>query len=117
MNATFKQLTQDKITFWSFLLSFILFLTASIYILINLSKMPPLLPLYNRMPWGYTRLGGKFEIFIPVSLLIIFYIVNIISASIVYKKAILLSRIISAVTFAIALCTCIYIIEIIQLVI
>src|SRR5438270_10524662 len=96
MNATFKQLIEDKITFWSFLLSLILLLAASIYIFINLSRLPPLLPLYNRMPWGYTRLGEKFEIFIPVSILIIFYIVNIISASIVYKKAILLSRMISA---------------------
>lgn len=117
MNATFKQLIEDRITFWSFLLSLILFFATSIYIIVNFSKLPPLLPLYNRMPWGYTRLGGKFEIFIPLSIVIIFYIINVLSAFIVYQKAVLLGRMISAVTFAIALCTCIYIIEIIQLVI
>lgn len=117
MKETFNQLIEDKITFWGFLLSFILFLAVSIYILINLSQLPPLLPLYNRMPWGYTRLGGKFEIFIPLGIFFIFYIINIITASIVYKKAILLSRMISAVTFTISLSICIYVIEIIQLVI
>lgn len=116
MNAAFKEIFRDKIIFWSFLISFLLLLTMVMYVVIIYPKLPPFLPLYNRLPWGYSRLGGKLELFIPFGIGVFFLILNLFIASTVYSKIVLLARMISAVSFTLVLCTCIYLFNIIQLV-
>lgn len=116
MKETFKKTFQDKIIFWTFLISLAIFLALAIYIVIIYSQIPPILPIYNRMPWGYSRLGIKPELFIPLGITMIFFISNTIAATLLYNKLVLISRMISTISFSIILCTSIYIVKITQLI-
>lgn len=103
-------------TFWSFFASVLLLVTSIMYVLLQFYALPPFLPLYNKMPWGYGRLGGKAEIFIPIVLVTAFFIGNILSSSYIYPKIPLLARLIGFITFFLSLFSCIFVIKIISLV-
>lgn len=117
MNVSIKHILQDKFTFLGFLMSILFVLISVGYILISLNSLPPFLPLYNKLPWGYSRLGDKGEIFIPLGIVMVFLVGNIFTASYIYPKVPLLARLICLVSFFITLFTCIFIIKIISIVI
>src|SRR5258706_16048066 len=116
MSISIKYILQDKMTFWSFFASMLLLLASIIYALIQFHSLPPFLPLYNKMPWGYGRLGGRTEIFIPVILVTTFFIGNMLSSSYIYPKIPLLARLIGFITLFLSLFSCIFVIKIISLV-
>lgn len=116
MNSSFKKIIADKITFWNFFLSLFLVIISIVYASIMYTRLPPVLPIYNRMPWGYQRLGERIEIFIPISLVSIFFIANILLTTYIYNKLPLIARLISVSTFTISLCASIFVIKVITLV-
>ncbi|HSW98018.1 MAG TPA: hypothetical protein VLF89_09400 [Candidatus Saccharimonadales bacterium] len=116
MKKAFKTIAQDKIILWGFLISLVLLISVVIYIVIIYPQLPPILPIYNRLSWGYSRLGTKAELFIPFGLTLIFCTINLFIAAAVYNKVVLISRMIGAISFTLALCASIYILKIMQLI-
>lgn len=115
MKKFFKYLSHDKITYWGFLTSFVFLLISYVLITFFYSNLPPFLPLYNKMPWGYERIGSKIEVFIYLGLATLFFIVNLIMSSVVYKRVALLARFLCITTVAVWFFVLIFTIQIILL--
>lgn len=116
MNATFKTLFTDKIisiSFWTSI--FLLFVTLGIA-LVSYVNLPPFLPIYNKMAWGYARLGKTYEIFLPIILPTIFLICNIFFARFLYARLPLLARFLLLATLLIALFTFIFILKLVLII-
>ena len=117
MNETFKLVLGDKIARWSLILSSIFLMLEIISIGIFYFSLPPLLPLFNQMPWGERRLGIKPAIFIPVILAIVFLSFNFVTSAQLYEKTPLLARILSITTFLASLLSFIFIVRTVYLLI
>lgn len=116
MKNYFKFLKSDTIMYWSYLLSLLLLGFIGIIVGIFFRFLPPFLPLYNKLPWGYSRVGEKIEILIPIALTVIIVVGNSFFGKFIYGKAILLSRILAAISLLTTIILTIYIIQIILLV-
>src|SRR5690242_5005747 len=98
MKNLFKNFPEDRIIAWGFNLSIFFILGSILITLVFYRFLPPFLPVYNKMPWGYARVGSKIEFFIPIAIALALYIVNFILSSYLYKKVILLARFLAAAT-------------------
>jgi len=116
MKGFFKNINQDKITFWGFRLSIFFIITNVFFIIFFYRSLPPFLPIYNKMPWGYARLGRNYELFIPAGLTTIIFTINLMLCSYIYTKAALLARLLCATTVCVCLFTLIFTVQIILLV-
>lgn len=116
MKKLFKDLRKDTVTLWGFIISILCILLSIISIGIFYTSLPPFLPVYNKLPWGYARLGTRLEFFIPVGLTILFAAINIIVSGIIYKKEVLLARIACFTTVVLCIFLLIYTVKIIFLV-
>ena len=116
MKRLFNFLPSDQIIIWGFSISIVPLIVSLIAVGIFFNFLPPFVPIYNKMPWGYARVGTKIELFIPIGIGIFFYFANLVLSSFFYKKIVLLGRFFSAVTFAVSLTTLIFVIQIILLV-
>lgn len=115
MKKFFNLLWKDKITYWGFLASILFILTSFILIVLFYQKLPPFLPLYNKLPWGYSRIGRKIEIFIYFGLACIIFILNLILSAFIYKRIVLLARFLCMTTVIISLFVLIFTVQIIML--
>lgn len=111
MKKFLNNIKADKLTFRGFIISFLLIIATAVYILINYRNLPPLIPVFNQLPWGYQRLTQTWGIFIPVAVLILFFIFNIIFTSIVYSKNPLIARIVAATTLLLVVMNFIFIVR------
>ena len=116
MKEAFKKIFKDNIILWGFLTSLVLLVGVTLYIVLLYPQLPPALLVYNRLSWGYSRLGGILELCIPLGITIAFCVINVFVAATVYNKVVLLSRMVSAISFVIALCTSIYIVNIMHII-
>lgn len=103
MKNSFKDLINDKITFVGFTSSLFLWLGTSVFLLFSYATLPPFIPLYNKRPWGYDRLGSKLEISIPVLIMLVLYCINVYICIKFYAKNPLLARLIAIVTICLTL--------------
>lgn len=110
-------LTQDKVIFWSFLVSILLLITTIVLLAINFRLLPPFLPIYNKLPWGYTRLGNTWEMLLPLGIALIFSSINITITAKLHIQNPLLARLLSVTTTFICLFICIFTIKIISVII
>lgn len=117
MKKYFNTLKKDRLIFRLYISVFILIVLTITYILFNLSKLPPLIPVFNQMPWGEERLSSTFGIFIPSIITSVAFFVNIILSGISYSTSPLISRLIAITSFLTALLTFLFIIRTIQLII
>lgn len=117
MNELFKDIKQDKVILAGSLISFILIVTICIYILFHYGSLPPFVPLFNQLPWGNNRLGVKIMIFIPALVVFCISILNIFISSILYKRAQIMSRMLSVTSLLITFLSFLFIIRTVQLVI
>lgn len=111
MNTSIKKLLHDKINLFSFWGSIAFFLASILVAGISYTHLPPYLPLYNKLAWGYARLGHTYEIAIPIVLPILLSIVNLFIAKYLYDKVPLLARFLALITLLIALFTFIFILK------
>ena len=111
MKKFLTNIKADKLTFRGFLLSFILIILTVLYILINFRNLPPLIPIFNQLPWGFERLTESWGIFIPVAVLGIIFIFNIIFTSVVYAKNPLIARIVAATTLLLVVMNFIFVVR------
>lgn len=96
MNASFRDyrtLFTDRITTLSFFATVIFILITLFFILMTLTKLPPFVPIFNQLPWGEDRIGTKIQIFLPMVITAIIFIINFVLASLIYKKMPLPARI------------------------
>lgn len=103
MKEFINNIKADKWTYRGFNISLFLTFLTVVYILINYSKLPPFIPIFNQLPWGIQRLTITPGIFIPIAVFGIIFIVNLIFTSVVYPKNPLLARIVAATTFLVAI--------------
>lgn len=116
MKESYKHLMRDRVLSISFVGSLLFLVVSLVYVAISYAHLPPFIPIYNKMPWGYTRLGRTYEIFIPMGLTLIFFVMDIIFSAKMYERSPLLARLVSVVSFFLCLFSCIFIIKIITLV-
>ncbi len=111
MKNLINNLTADKLAFRGFILSLFLTLITVLYILFYYSDLPPLIPIFNQLPWGNARLVSTVGIFIPVIVFVIVFVINVSFTSVVYSKNPLIARIVAAVTLILALMNLLFIIR------
>ncbi len=117
MKKHFSSLKRDRLIFRLYIATFILIVVTYGYILININKLPPLIPVFNQMPWGEDRLSSTFGIFIPSVITSLIFFVNIILSAISSTTSPLISRLIAITSFLTALLTFLFIIRTIHLII
>lgn len=98
MKELFKYAKTDKIIKFSLQISGVLLFGQIIYTIFSYFSLPPLVPLFNQLPWGEERLGQKYEIFIPGILTLLFLIGNLFLINALYEKMPLVSRMLSITT-------------------
>lgn len=118
MKEFINNVKRDRITFNLFIISFIVLLISVFIILINFKNIPPLIPIFNQLPWGDQRLTPSFGIFIPIILLVLTFIFNFGFSSFLYSKNNpLLGRIIASVTLLVTVMNFIFILKTLLLII
>lgn len=117
MKEFFKEIKADKITSKAFFITFLIVLLSIIYCIAYYRQLPPLIPLYNQLPWGTERIADTYEIFIPIAIEIFIFIFNLFFSALVYKKAAILSRIFSVTSLLFAVLIFLFLVRTIQIVI
>src|SRR5438128_784118 len=109
MNTTLVK--ADKIIKWGMTFSlFLLFFQAGLLAFFYL-KLPPLVPLFNQLPWGEQRLGTKYEILLPLIVTTLFFVFNYLLLIKLYLTMPIVSRIIGITTLLASLLSFIFIVR------
>jgi len=116
MNAIYKQVKGDKIIKWGMSLALFLFIVESFFLLFFYRSLPPVVPLFNQMPWGESTLGTRVEIFLPILIGIIFFILNFFLVTRFYEKMPLLSRMLGITTLLIFMLLLVFVLRTLQLI-
>jgi hypothetical protein len=111
MKNLINNIKADNLTFRGFIISLLLTLFTFLYIVINYANLPPLIPIFNQLPWGNNRLTPTVGIFIPIVAFIVVFIFNILFTSVVYSKNPLIARFVAAVTLILAMMNFLFIIR------
>lgn len=109
MKDFFSTIQKDSVLFWSFWLTIVIVILTSLGIGLSYSNLPPFIPLYNHMPWGYARLGQTYELFIPPLIVVGMSIVNYIFGIKLLGRISLLARFLFITTFILSLFTAIFV--------
>lgn len=117
MKEFYKKIRADKIIRLGTYLSFSLGLLTLAILFLSYRFLPPLIPLYNQMPWGVEKIGGKAEIFIPPLIAMTFLGVNVYLSLQIYEKSPLLARILSITSLLVCILTFVFIIKTVKLVV
>ena len=116
MKKYFKKLTQDRLVLRLYIITFLLIGLTLVIILINYTKLPPLLPIFNQFPWGKERLSGTPGIFIPLIIVVFYFLLNLILSAISYEKYPIIARVFAVTTTLISLLTLLFVIRTISLI-
>jgi hypothetical protein len=79
-------------------------------------QLPPIVPLFNQLPWGDARLGAKYEIFLPLVITTVFFLFNSFLPRKLYSNMPLVSRILGITTLLCALLSLVFVIRTLQLI-
>jgi len=95
MKGSFKIVLSDNIIKYSIYSSLLLMVLHVFLVAFFIPKLPPLIPLLNSQPWGGERLYPAWTvIFLPPFLILVFVLNNMISTSL-YKRNVLIARLLS----------------------
>lgn len=114
MNGFFKNILTDRITQRGFIFCIIIIVLSVLYIALYYNALPPLIPLFNQLPWGEERLSKTIGIFIPPLIAFLIFLINLIIASRFYAKTPLLARILAITSFLISILTLLFVIRTVQ---
>ena len=115
MKEFFKDIAQDKTITPVFFINGFFIIVSVIFILFSYRNLPPFIPIFNQLPWGEQRLGPTLTIFIPVLVALLILIINILTATITYKKIPLVARMLAAVSLLASTLICLFIIKTVTL--
>ena len=116
MNAFFKEIKEDKILLRGAILTTSIIFLSLASIVFLYSKLPPLIPIFNQMPWGEARIQRTVWIFIVPVIALIIFIINLIFEKLIYKKIPLIARIFSMTALLISILSFLFIIRTINIV-
>ena len=116
MREFFKNIKNDKLTFRVFIFTFILILIPIPFILFSYKSLPPFIPVFNQLQWGQPRLAPTLGVFLPSVISFIIFISNLGLSSYLYEKTPLVSRMLSVISFLIALLSLLFVFRTIQIV-
>jgi hypothetical protein len=116
MKEIIKLIKTDKILFRFYAGSFLIIILTVIYILISYRNLPPVIPIFNQLPWGDERLGNPFAIFFPDIIVLVIFLINILLSEISYTKSPLIARMFAVTSFLISFLTFLFIFRTIQIV-
>lgn len=116
MKETFNQVKADKIIRWGLTTVTIIIIVELAIIALFYFSLPPVIPLFNQMPWGENRLGTKPAIFLPPMITFAFLFLNFSLITRLYEKIPLVSRMLTITTLLISLLSLIFIIRTILLI-
>jgi hypothetical protein len=116
MNEVSNIVKADKIIRWGMTFSFILLLFQAGLLAIFYLRLPPIIPLFNQLPWGEERLGVKYEFFLPLIMTSLFFLFNYFLLRKLYITMPLVSRIIGITTLLVSLLSFIFVIRTLQLI-
>ncbi len=117
MKEFFREIKGDKTITSAFLMNVFFIVSSIVYILFSYEKLPPIIPIFNQLPWGEQRLGNTFMIFIPVLVALLILVINIFTGSYVYKNSPLISRMLAAISLLAGILTFLFVIKTIALII
>lgn len=117
MKDFFKEIIQDKTITSAYFINTLFVLSSIIIALLFYRNLPPLIPIFNQLPWGEQRLGATITIFIPIFTSLIIAISNLIISTIVYKKIPLVARMLAAISLLVGILTLLLVIKTIILII
>ena len=117
MRRYFNYLSQDRLILRLYVITGILIVATTVSTLISYSKLPPLLPVFNQLPWGERRLSETPGIFIPEVIVVVIFVFNIFFSAISYTRSPLISRMLAITSFLTALLAFLFIMRTIALII
>lgn len=117
MKKYINYLKKDRLVLRLYVASLVLILITVIYIAITFNRLPPLIPVFNQLPWGEERLSSAPGIFIPSLIASIMFFINMFLSIVSYSTSPLISRFIAITSFLTALLTFLFIVRTIQLII
>ena len=117
MKEFFNDIKSDRITNIGFLLTIIFIIVIFIFTLSLYGSLPPLIPIFNQLPWGEERIGNKTTIFIPILTTLLVFVINLIISALIYKNIPLVSRLLAGTSLLAAILTFLFVIRTIILII
>lgn len=93
MRGLIKTISADRILLAGFCSAILLSVLHIAYLLIMYRHLPPLIPLFNQLPWGEARLAAKTAVFLPLAISLIILLINSALARFLYTAMPLVSRI------------------------
>ena len=116
MKKFFKLLQKDSVLTWTFWTTVLAIIVSLGVIALFYTNLPPFLPLYNQMPWGYERLGKTEQLFLFPLLAFFISALNLFFGVKLLEKNPLLARFLFITMTVISLFTCIFVTRLIFLV-
>jgi len=116
MNEVSSLVKADKIIRWGMTFSLILLFIQAGLLAFFYTKLPPVVPLFNQLPWGDDRLGVKYEFLVPFIMTAVYFLFNYLLLRKLYTSMPLVSRIIGITMLLVSLLSFIFIVRTLQLV-
>lgn len=116
MNEASNPSKADKIIRWSMTFAFILLLFQAGLLAVFYLRLPPVVPLFNQLPWGEDRLGATYEFLLPIVIAGIFFLFNYVLLRKLYTTTPLVSRIVGITTLLTSLLSFIFVVRTLQLI-
>ncbi|MBI5044992.1 MAG: hypothetical protein HZC02_03635 [Candidatus Levybacteria bacterium] len=116
MKTYIKKLSLDKAIWWSIILSTVFLFLSILFIVFTYSLLPPVIPIFNQLPWGTERLVTKIGILIPVGFSFIYLITNIVLTHVIYERSAMLGRMLNLSSLLMSTLTTIFVFKTIQLI-
>lgn len=95
MKGKIRLITKDRFIFYTSVVTLFFLIVSIVLIIFSYSSLPPLVPIFNSMPWGISRLYDVYIIIFYPLVLVGIVILNTMVGLSIYKNFTLLSRIIS----------------------
>ena len=99
------------------IISIVLMAFTALFAIFNYRKLPPLIPVFNQLPWGVERLSNTWGIFIPIIFSLLIFVFNFFAAGVVYNESPLLSRMLAITTFIASLLSLLFVFRTVTLII
>ncbi|CAN5189806.1 hypothetical protein BH09PAT1_BH09PAT1_4590 [soil metagenome] len=116
MNGLIKFLSSDR-TIWLSIITSMCFIVVSIFLTgLFYRNLPPLIPLFNQLPWGTDRLIDKVGLIIPSIIGLVILISNAFSTRYIYDKMPITARMLNVTTVIITLLGLVFVFRTIQLI-
>lgn len=116
MNGTIKFLSSDR-TIWLCIICSLIFILLSLFFTgLFYHNLPPLIPIFNQLPWGTDRLMSKLGLLIPIAVCLGILVINAFTTRYIYEKMPITARMLNITTFLITLLTLIFVFRTIQLI-